>query len=138
PFDAFLDGEAITELLSEQVFITRAVPITMRDGGVLVADIYYPQLAGQTPCSALPVILERTPYDRTIQRFRSFAIAAAQAGYVFVIQEVRGRGASEGHFHMMTNHPDEGVDGIDTWNWILAQKWCDGRLGTVGGSFSSA
>lgn len=138
PFDAFLEKGIVTELLDEGVFVARAIPVTMRDGVVLVADIYYPQHAGQSPGAALPVILERTPYDRTIQRFRSFAIAAAQAGYVFVIQDVRGRGASQGHFHMMTNHPDEGVDGIDTWNWILAQLWCNGRLGTVGGSFSSA
>jgi putative CocE/NonD family hydrolase len=39
---------------------------------------------------------------------------------------------------MMTNIPDEGVDGVDTWSWLIAQPWCNTRLGTVGGSFSAA
>ncbi|PLC49877.1 antibiotic hydrolase [Pollutimonas subterranea] len=138
PFSAFVETSVVTELLNESVYITCGVPIIMSDGITLMADIYYPAFSSKLPGSALPVILERTPYDRTIQRFQGFGIAAAKAGYVFVIQDVRGRGASEGSFHMMTNHPDEGMDGIETWNWIIAQSWCNGRLGTVGGSFSSA
>jgi len=104
----------------------------------LVADVYYPGRGRELLPHPVPVLLERTPYGRGSPRFEGFARAAVRAGYAFVIQDVRGRGDSEGHFHMMTNVPDEGLDGMDTWNWVTAQPWCDGRLGTVGGSFSAA
>ncbi len=138
PFIHLRENSESVELLSEGVYIARGIPVAMGDGAVLVADAFFPAPSPALPDTALPVILERTPYDRTIERFRAFGIAAAQAGYIFVIQDVRGRGASQGNFHMMTNHPDEGVDGTDTWNWLIAQPWCNGQLGTVGGSFSAA
>jgi len=126
------------EWLADEVLLFRGVRAAMRDGTVLVADIYYPGHAGQAAVDPVPVLIERTPYDRTAPRFSTFARAAAARGYAFVIQDVRGRGESEGRFHMMTNVPDEGLDGIDTWQWVTGQPWCNGRLGTVGGSFSAA
>jgi putative CocE/NonD family hydrolase len=133
----FRDATGI-EWLCDDVLLFRGVRATMRDGTVLVSDIYYPGSARQAVTDPVPVLLERTPYDRTAPRFSSFARAAASRGYAFVIQDVRGRGESEGRFHMMTNMPDEGLDGIDTWQWVIGQPWCNGCLGTVGGSFSAA
>jgi putative CocE/NonD family hydrolase len=136
--DTLKRAATASEWLAPDVHVFSGVAIDAADGTRLVADIYYPGRDDHLIDAPVPVILERTPYDRKAARFRTFALAAAQAGYAFVIQDVRGRGDSGGEFHMMTNIPDEGADGIDTWRWITAQPWCDGRLGTVGGSFSAA
>ncbi|WP_423460978.1 CocE/NonD family hydrolase [Ottowia sp. VDI28] len=107
-----------------------------RDGTRLTADLYLPP---GDELRAYPTLLERTPYGRHIPRFRDFGSAAASAGYAYAVQDTRGRGDSGGVFHLMTNTPDEGEDGIDTWNWLREQPWCDGdRMGMVGGSFSAA
>jgi len=127
-------GAAAIERPEDGVWVFRGVTLAARDGVSLAADIYYPARAD----APVPALLERTPYGRGLARFAGFGMAAARAGYAFMIQDVRGRGDSGGRFHMMTNHPDEGMDGIDTWGWLIAQPWCDGRLGTVGGSFSAA
>jgi putative CocE/NonD family hydrolase len=138
PSDSLRHDAVLAEWLADDVHIFRGIGIEMRDGARLIADIYFPGKDRRLAPGPVPVLIERTPYDRRAVRFQTFALAAAKAGYAFVIQDVRGRGDSEGDFHMMTNIPDEGVDGIDTWNWVIAQPWCDGRLGTVGGSFSAA
>jgi putative CocE/NonD family hydrolase len=137
-FGPLRDSAAVSEWVADDVQVFRGVAVAMRDGATMVADVYVPGNAPVLPGGPVPVLLERTPYDRRAARFVTFALAAAKAGYAFVIQDVRGRGDSGGNFHMMTNVPDEGLDGIDTWNWLIAQPWCDGRLGTVGGSFSAA
>ena len=49
-----------------------------------------------------------------------------------VVQDVRGRNASEGEW--LPNY-HEVEDGDDTLNWIAAQPWCSGRIGMVGGSY---
>ena len=136
--DSLRSNAASGEWLDDNVYVFRSIRVVMRDGVHLVADIYYPGGGKELPAGPVPVLVERTPYGRTIARFQGFGRAAAKAGYAFVIQDVRGRGESEGRFHMMTNVPDEGLDGIDTWQWVTSQPWCDGRLGTVGGSFSAA
>lgn len=114
----------------------QTLAMATRDGTRLVADVYLPPAAAYGP---VPVILERTPYGRDAPRFQAFGRAAAARGHAFVIQDVRGRGVSGGQFHLMTNTPHEGSDGIDTWQWLRRQPWCDGeRMATVGGSFSAA
>ncbi|VVE61274.1 Cocaine esterase [Pandoraea captiosa] len=120
------------------VVVERAVPVTMSDGCRLIADIYRPASGGVPLDGPFAVLVERTPYGRTLQRFMQFGQLAAQRGYVFVIQDVRGRGDSDGHFEMMTNRHDEGRDGAQTLAWVHEQAWCDGRIGTVGGSYSAA
>ena len=116
----------------------RGVRMTARDGTQLVMDIYRPGVDGSALDGRFPVVVERTPYQRATSRIAEFARLAALSGYVFVSQDVRGRGSSGGHFHMLTNDPDEGQDGADTIAWIRRQPWYNGRIGTVGGSFSAA
>src|SRR4029079_7194317 len=97
----------------------------MRDGTVLLADIYRPSGSGR-----YPVILTRTAYDRT-GGSPSFGIRAAGEGYVLVSQDIRGRYESGGSFHAF---PNEANDGYDTCAWICEQPWANGRTGTFGGS----
>ncbi|MDI1280696.1 MAG: CocE/NonD family hydrolase [Brevundimonas sp.] len=117
--------------------------ISMRDGVRLAADIYRPEgIEGP-----LPVLLERTPYDRRgtshadctatdpVPRSKpEMAAAFAAQGYVYVLQDCRGRYGSEGGF---TKYANEAEDGFDTLSWLMAQPWCDGRIGTLGLSYSA-
>jgi uncharacterized protein len=108
------------------VSVERGVPVPMRDGTVLLADIYRPSGSGR-----YPVILTRTAYDRTGVS-PSFGIRAAGEGYVLVSQDIRGRYESGGSFHAF---PNEANDGYDTCAWICAQPWSNGRIGTYGASY---
>lgn len=103
--------------------------IKMRDGVELSADIYRPDSPGK-----FPAILRRTPYvkasggARSIDRVRKFVAR----GYVFVYEDVRGRGDSDGAF---VPYRQDGNDGYDTIEWCAAQQWSDGKVGTFGGSY---
>jgi predicted acyl esterase len=103
--------------------------VAMRDGTRLATDVYLP--AGPGP---FPVVLLRTPYDKNIGG--GIGADGVRRGYAVVIQDTRGRNASEGQ-----NLPFEGdgwwenrQDGYDTLEWIAAQPWCNGKIGTMGGS----
>lgn len=102
-------------------------PVPMRDGVKLSADIYLPAAEVR-----YPVILLRTPYDNIAPRFVEIAQYFSGAGYVVVIQDVRGRFDSEGHFEPRVN---EGKDGYDTIEWIADQPWSNGKIGMMGVSY---
>jgi len=110
------------------------VEIPMRDGTILRADVYLP--AGQGPA---PAIVERTPYSKKSSSEVSLGAPEyfASRGYAVVIQDVRGRYTSNGEFYPF--HDDGwglNRDGYDTIEWIAAQQWCSGKVGTIGGSYS--
>jgi uncharacterized protein len=108
----------------------RSVMIPMRDGVLLAADIYTPnEKVARPPSGRWPVLLTRTPYNKKLLAFYK---SYSGAGYVIVIQDVRGSFASAGSFKPMLN---EGPDGYDTIAWLIKQPWCDGRVGTFGGSY---
>jgi putative CocE/NonD family hydrolase len=108
----------------------------MRDGTRLAGDIYLP--GGPGPW---PTILERTPYSKATSAEVSVKAPEfyASRGYAVVIQDTRGRFRSEGTFYPFE---DDGWrinrDGYDTVEWIAAQPWSDGKVGTIGGSYSGA
>lgn len=116
--------------------ILRDVPQTMRDGTMLRADVYLP-----TGTGPFPALLERTPYgkDNSPECQVDAPAYFAAHGYAVVIQDVRGRFASEGRF---VPFQDDGWgpnrDGYDTVEWVAAQPWCNGRVGTIGGSYAGA
>ncbi len=117
---------------SFDVSIRQNVVMHLRDGVRLAADIYLPAAGGRPAAERLPAILVRTPYNKTnLSDFRYFA----ERGYVVVIQDVRGRYASEGTFYPFVN---EGNDGYDTIEWITSQAWCNGKVGTTGSSYAAA
>ena len=101
--------------------------VPMRDGVRLSANVWIPAGTGR-----FPTILLRTPYDKTPQFNRYRLVNYLKAGYAVVVQDTRGRGDSEGVFDF---YFPEGRDGFDTIEWIAAQAWSNGRVGTDGGSY---
>src|SRR5271154_2138194 len=114
----------------DQYVITmeRSVPVNMRDGVVLYADVYRPQNPGK-----FPVLLERTPYNKDSSV--NFAIRAAAHGYVVIVQDVRGRYKSAGEWYPFKH---ESEDGYDTVEWAAALPYSDGKVGMFGGSYVGA
>lgn len=112
------------------VVVERNVMVPMRDGIKLATDLYLPAGGGAKQEGRFPVILTRLPYDKTGAKKQGEYYA--QHGYVFVAQDTRGRFASEGVWHMMT---DDGRDGVDCAAWIGKQSWSDGKIGMIGTSY---
>ena len=113
---------------SYEVTIERGVPIKMRDGVTLRADICRPKADGK-----FPLLLTRTPYDKN--RTVDFCLKAAARGYVVVAQDVRGRYASEGDWYPFKY---ESQDGYDTVEWAAALPYSNGKVGMFGGSYVGA
>lgn len=98
----------------------------MRDGVLLATDLYR-----NTEQTFGPVLVQRTPYNK--ERFVSpDVIMLVQAGYHVVIQDGRGRFASQGEFQASFQ---ESNDSADCYAWVAQQPWCDGRIGTLGESY---
>ncbi len=108
------------------LYFEENVKIPMRDGVQLTANIYRPHVEG-----TFPVILMRTPYgkpNRDYGQAREFA----KAGFAMVVQDCRGRGSSEGLWDPFRY---DTKDGYDTQQWVEQQPWCNGTIGTAGGSY---
>ncbi len=115
-----------------RIIIEKNIMVPMRDGVRLATDVY--RIEGAPPS---PVLVARTPYDKNnVLMGTGFDIMrAVQAGYVVVIQDVRGRYASEGEFYPMVHETN---DGVDTFAWAASQSWSSGVVGTFGGSYLGA
>ena len=98
----------------------------MRDGVRLDTSVWLPAKDGK-----FPVVLIRTPYKTEMWTFQSELL---KAGYAVVQQHERGRFLSEGEMRML-GMADE--DGWDTLDWIVAQPWSNGAIGTYGCSSSA-
>ena len=110
------------------------VPIQMRDGATTYADIFRPDAPGEQ----FPVLLTRTPYDKSSPQNRTGTldvVRAAMSGYAAVVQDVRGRFTSEGEFYTFTNEINDGYDSIE---WLASQPWSTGKVGTFGISYVGA
>lgn len=122
--------------------VERDVMVPARDGVGLATDLYRPEGSGP-----FPVVLERTPYDKTApsRSERTAAVAAPRSraavaacfvahGYAVAYQDCRGRYRSEGRF---TKYLSEAADGYDTLAWLVRQPWCQGRIATMGLSYAA-
>ena len=106
------------------------VVVAMRDGVRLRADIVRPS------DGRFPTLVYRTPYGKhaALKDYTTFT-RAVDRGYAVVVQDVRGRYASDGEFRPYEN---EGRDGYDTIEWAARQPWSNGRVGTFGLSYPGA
>lgn len=110
----------------QNVVFEANVMMTTRDGMELAASIFRPKGAGP-----FPTILSRTPYAKGGENNRQARSYVSQ-GYAMVIQDCRGRGDSKGLWDPFRY---DAHDGFDTQEWVGKQPWCNGKIGTVGGSY---
>ncbi len=105
---------------------------TLRDGTVLVADVYRPH--GDGPW---PVLLMRQPYGRDIASTVVYAHPTwwARQGFIVVIQDVRGRGDSEGEFYPFRHEIEDGYDSV---LWAAGLPGSNGRVGMYGFSYQGS
>jgi len=127
--------------------------IPMRDGVKLFTSVYAPRDTSRL----YPILLNRTPYSvapygpDAYAPIRGVSSRFAEAGYIFVAQDVRGRYHSEGHFVHMTpekdkygpSDVDESTDTYDTIDWLIKNiPHNNGRVGlwgiSYGGFFATA
>ena len=113
------------------VTLMRDIMVPMRDGVKLATDVYLPAVDGKALPGKLPVILERTPYNKD-RGGAANAKAFVPYGYAVVSQDTRGRYKSEGKWRALADDPN---DGADTTKWIGAQPWSSGSIGTIGTSY---
>ncbi len=116
------------------VRLERKVPCRMSDGCTLYSDHYYPP---DSDAKAQPTLLMRQPYGRDIASTVVYAhpVWFARHGYNVVIQDVRGRGDSEGEFYPFRH---ERKDGAETIQWLRNRPECNGRIGMYGFSYQGA
>lgn len=114
-----------------EIIIEKDIPATMRDQTILRADVYRPAPAGQ-----YPVLLQRTPYGKDYLPYVTMTLdplKAAAAGYVVVIQDVRGRFSSDGDKFYL--YRDEFQDGYDSVEWAASLPYANGNVGMFGASY---
>jgi putative CocE/NonD family hydrolase len=112
------------------VVVEKDVKIAMRDGVRLAADVYRPARGGKPAEGRFPTLLTRTPYDKNGAKSEGEYYAAR--GYVVVVNDVRGRYASEGTWRLIADDPQDGFEIVE---WIARQEWSDGKVGTFGTSY---
>lgn len=114
------------------ITVERDLWMATRDGVRLTCDLYLPD--GDGP---FPTLLYRVRGSKSSAFIAGTIllnpIVAAERGYAVCIQEVRGRGGSEGDWHPFVHEAD---DGWDTLEWLRDQAWCNGRVGTYGTAYT--
>ena len=132
PLILFGQNEAVTlEKLKEIAVVDQKVMMPMRDGIRLATDIYRPKGPGK-----YPVILSKTPYNfnqwidgkEAIRQYET-AYDAVKRGYVYIVQNERGRFFSEGVWDILGTPI---TDGYDAFSWISSQEWSNQKIGTIG------
>jgi putative CocE/NonD family hydrolase len=127
------DQRVQTEKELESVaIIERKVMVPMRDGVRLATDIYRPKNA----TGPVPIIWVRTPYNFNFWDVRNglpvdmrAALTAVKRGYAYVVQNERGHFFSEGNYDILGAPRTDGTDMLD---WLKAQSWTNGKVGTTG------
>ena len=131
-----------TQTPAKPVFTLQEVMIPVRDGVHLQTAILTP--VGQT--GPLPILFRRTPYgvpDKPPEQMPSSMKELAQDGYIFVIQNLRGRFKSEGIFNLSSwvdpNDPkatNETTDAYDSIEWLVKNiPNNNGKVGMYGVSY---
>lgn len=111
-----------------QIELELDVPVPMCDGTILRADVYRPSGDGTHP-----VVVSRGPYDKNEWSDSFMNIKTmVRSGYVVVLQDTRGRFASEGEW-LPWKH--ERHDGYDTIEWAASLPYSNGKVGMVGASY---
>src|ERR1700733_4292343 len=120
--------------LYRDVLRQQDVMVAARDAVLLATDIYRPATGKAAP-ERLPVLLHRTPYDKSEAATVAIAETLAKHGYVVLVQDTRGRHHSQGVFEKYYAY--DAYDGYDTIEWAAKQPFCDGKVGMYGTSYAA-
>jgi putative CocE/NonD family hydrolase len=131
---------ALRDIDRTAVSAERDVMVRMRDGVLLATDVYRPAggaTAGAGPAATerLPVLLHRTPYDKSEPATVAIAQELARHGYVVMVQDTRGRHGSHGVFVKYYDY--DAFDGYDTIEWAAVQPYASGQVGMYGTSYAA-
>jgi putative CocE/NonD family hydrolase len=112
--------------LVHRVWVDHSIKVPMQDGVALAASLYTP-IGRKGPW---PTVLIRMPYGRLYygEGF-NYGLYFAKRGYAVLVQDIRGKYDSGGAFAPWRKSKD---DGVATLDWIAAQPWSTGKVGTVG------
>jgi len=120
---------------SDHFVVQKNVMIPTSDGKHLATDIYYPSKNGAILKEKLPVLVQRTPYGKTSERYLSAIDVFTKRGYIVAVQDLRGRFDSEGEFTKY--NPLEASDGATTVEWLSKLPESDGQVGMWGTSYGA-
>ncbi|HYK48362.1 MAG TPA: CocE/NonD family hydrolase, partial [Terriglobales bacterium] len=129
-FSQTLGAQVAPASSASDIVVQHDVPMKTRDGVTLYADIYRPNSPGK-----FPVILMRTPYDKSVNWAVAPVFKMVPRGYVIILQDVRGRYTSEGEWYPFRH---EQADGYDSVEWAAALPYSDGKVGMMGASYVGA
>ena len=125
------DAAMIYQKLDSIAVIDQKVMMPMRDGIRLATDIYRPKGEGK-----YPIVFSRTPYNfntwadgKMVNGPLQAAYEAVSRGYVYVVQNERGRFFSEGEWDILGTPITDGYDALE---WMSKQKWSNGKVGLIG------
>jgi putative CocE/NonD family hydrolase len=125
------DTALIYRRLDSIAVIDQKVMMPMRDGIRLSTDIYRPKGNGK-----YPIVFSRTPYNfntwvdgKMTTRTLEDAYQAVSRGYVYVVQNERGRFFSEGEWDILGTPITDGYDALE---WMSKQPWSNGKVGLIG------
>ncbi|HEY0802791.1 MAG TPA: CocE/NonD family hydrolase, partial [Steroidobacteraceae bacterium] len=111
------------------------VMVPARDGVLLATDIYRPATGTAAASERLPVLLHRTPYDKSEGATVTIAETLAKHGYVVLVQDIRGRHHSQGVFEKYYSF--DAYDGYDTVEWAANRPFANGKVGMYGTSYAA-
>jgi putative CocE/NonD family hydrolase len=111
------------------------IMVPARDGVLLATDIYRPAQGGVALSERLPVLLHRTPYDKSDAPTVAIAETLARHGYVVIVQDTRGRHHSQGVFVKYYDY--DAYDGYDTIEWSARLPYSNGKVGMYGTSYAA-
>lgn len=111
--------------------LEEGVLVPLKDGTQLMASMVVPNSASVD--SKAPVILIQTPYPNQAELGRELFGRLVREGYAIVVVNSRGTQWSEGEYHWLEG---AAADSTDVVNWVTAQPWSNGSVGTIGCSSS--
>jgi putative CocE/NonD family hydrolase len=121
--------------LYRDVIREQDIMVAARDGVLLATDVYRPAEGNVVAPERLPVLLHRTPYDKSEAAAVAIAETLAKHGYVVVVQDTRGRHHSQGVFEKYYSY--DAYDGFDIVEWAAKQPFSDGKVGMYGTSYAA-